>query len=98
MRDKVNSRIKFREEFRPFAPSILNEEFSNYFISNEQNNNNFPYMTYALESKNEIRKLIPAVVHVDGTSRVQLVYKETNTKYHALIDSFRKKTTRVLSR
>ena len=92
MRDKVNSRIKFREEFRPFAPSILNEEFNNYFISNEQNINNFPYMTYALESKNEIRKLIPAVVHVDGTSRVQTISSSDNECYYNLIKEYNKIT------
>ena len=87
-RDKVNLIVKFREDWRPFCPSMLEEYCREYFKKTTY----APFMIIAFEAENKLKDDAPAIVHIDGTSRVQLVYKETNPKYHALIESFRKKT------
>ena len=86
-RDKVNLIVKFREDWRPFCPSMLAEYSKEYFKETTY----APFMIIAFEAKNKLKDDAPAIVHIDGTSRGQLVYKELNPKYHALIDSFRKK-------
>jgi len=88
MRDIINLRIKFREKFRPFAPSILEEEVSNWFEIDEPT----PYMEKVFPIRIEKRALIPAVTHVDGSGRLQSVSKRTNPRYHALISKFFEKT------
>ena len=88
MKDIINSKIKKREEFRPFAPSILDSKVDEYF---EGSSNNLDYMSYVVRAKNEdIYKKIPAVVHSDGTSRVQVVRKNLNERFYKLIESFNK--------
>jgi carbamoyltransferase len=88
MKDIINSKIKKREEFRPFAPSILDTKVDDYF---EGSSNNLDYMSYVVRAKNQnIYKEIPAVVHSDGTSRVQVVRKHINKKFYKLIESFYK--------
>ena len=88
MKDIINSKIKKREEFRPFAPSILDSKLDEYF---EGSSNNLDYMSYVVRAKNEdIYKKIPAVVHSDGTSRVQVVRKNLNERFYKLIESFNK--------
>lgn len=74
-RDRVNSRIKFREEFRPFAPAVQKEHCERYFDGGTQ------YMTGAFKARSDL----PAVVHVDGTSRVQTVRHSDNPKFYELI-------------
>lgn len=88
MKDKINARVKFREEFRPFAPSILSEYGHEYFEQYEES----PYMERTLVFREEVRDKVPAVVHVDGTGRLQTVKKEWNEKYYLLIDAFRELT------
>lgn len=88
MKDKINATVKFREEFRPFAPAILHEFGPDYFESYQET----PYMERTLRFKPEAREKVPAVVHVDGTGRLQTVKKEWNEKYHALITAFFKIT------
>lgn len=88
MRDIINLRIKFREKFRPFAPSILEEEVGEWFEINEPT----PYMEKVFPIRPEKRSLIPAVTHVDGSGRLQSVSKVTNPRYHALITKFYEKT------
>ena len=88
MRDIINLRIKFREKFRPFAPSILEEHVGEWFEINEPT----PYMEKVFPIRPEKRAAIPAVTHVDGSGRLQSVSKKTNPLYHALIDKFREKT------
>jgi carbamoyltransferase len=88
MRDIINLRIKFREKFRPFAPSILEEEVGHWFEINEPT----PYMEKVFPIREEKRSIIPAVTHVDGSGRLQSVSKATNPKYHALISKFFEKT------
>ena len=88
MRDIINLRIKFREKFRPFAPSILEEQVGEWFEINEPT----PYMEKVFPIKKEKRPLIPAVTHVDGSGRLQSVSKRTNPRYHALITRFYERT------
>ena len=84
----INSKIKRRESFRPFAPSILKEYVSEYFEVDEE----VPFMEKVFPVKKEKQEQIPAVTHVDGSGRLQTVDKMTSPKYYGLIDAFRKKT------
>lgn len=86
MRDLVNARIKYREEFRPFAPSILQEEAGKWFKT--QGMSDFPYMTFTLDVADGRAKDIAAVVHVDGTARVQTVRSSSNEIYYELIRKY----------
>ncbi|MBH70820.1 MAG: carbamoyltransferase, partial [Flavobacteriales bacterium] len=85
----LNIKIKRRERFRPFAPSILREFISEYFNINES----VPFMEKVYLIKKEKRKKIPAVTHIDGTGRLQTVDKRISPKYHALITNFFEKTS-----
>jgi carbamoyltransferase len=85
MKDILNRRIKHREIFRPFAPSILAEATGEWFEKSHPS----PFMTLAYAVRPEKRALIPAPTHVDGTGRLQTVTKEANPRYHALISAFR---------
>jgi len=84
----LNLKVKRRESFRPFAPSILKEYVSEYFELNEE----VPFMEKVFLIKKEKRSEIPAVTHVDGTGRLQSVDKNISPRYYALIENFRKKT------
>ena len=88
MKEIINKKIKRRENFRPFAPSVLKEYQNEWFSENFDN----IYMSSVMKAKLDKIKLIPAVVHVDGTSRVQTVTKENNDKFHNLIKKFYEKT------
>lgn len=88
MRDIINLRIKFREKFRPFAPSILEEHVAEWFEIDEAT----PYMEKVFPIRKEKHEAIPAVTHVDGSGRLQTVSKQTNPLYHALISKFHEKT------
>ena len=89
MKKIVNQKIKFREWFRPFCPSILEEFARQYFKKNISS----PYMIMSFAAKDkEIEKKIPAVVHIDGTIRPQAVSKESNLLYYKLIEHFYEKT------
>jgi carbamoyltransferase len=84
MKDKINSRVKFREEFRPFAPSIL-DEFGDEYFENYQVS---PYMERTLKFKESAKKKVPAIVHVNATGRLQSVRREWNARYYDLIHAF----------
>ena len=86
MRDLVNARIKYREEFRPFAPAVLQEEAGRFFET--QGINDYPYMTFTLKARHEMAASMGAVVHVDGTSRVQTVRSSDNELYYDLIRKY----------
>ena len=91
MKDKVNVRIKFREQFRPFAPSVLKEHAQEFFnVEKIEGHSPFKYMLYAVPVKR--KEQIPAVTHVNGTSRIQAVYKEDNPLYYSLIEAFYQRT------
>jgi carbamoyltransferase len=85
MKEILNRRIKHREIFRPFAPSVLAEATGEYFEKSHPS----PFMTLAYPVRPERRGKIPAPTHVDGTGRLQTVTREANPRYHALISAFR---------
>jgi carbamoyltransferase len=84
MKDILNIKIKRRESFRPFAPSVLQEKMSEWF----EQSGDVPFMSEVFQIKKDKRKFIPAVTHVDGSGRLQTVYKHTNHRYYELISSF----------
>jgi carbamoyltransferase len=88
MKEILNRRIKHREIFRPFAPSILAEKTGEWFEKSYPS----PFMTLAYSVQPEMRDKIPAPTHVDGTGRLQTVTKEANPRYHALISEFERQT------
>ncbi len=108
MQKTLNLKIKYRESFRPFAPSIISDEVSNYF----EHEGTSPYMLvvapvkeehrkdtskedvglFGIEKLNIPRSTIPAITHVDYSARIQTVHEETNPRYHALISAFKKQT------
>jgi len=87
-KDLLNAKIKRRESFRPFAPSILKEYVENFFTIDDV----VPFMEKVFPIQEGKRSLIPAVTHVDGTGRLQSVDQTVSPRYYALIDAFRKKT------
>ncbi len=108
MQKELNLKIKFRESFRPFAPSVLREEVNNWFELNYDS----PYMLlvsdvkkdkqiamsekdkklFGIDKLNIKRSTIPAITHVDYSARIQTVHKETNPKYYNLLNEFNKTT------
>jgi carbamoyltransferase len=108
MQKQLNLKVKYRESFRPFAPSVLNEDINDWFEHDTES----PYMLLVADVKKEkhhimtedqdslfgIDKLnvprseIPAITHVDYSARIQTVHSDTNPKYHALISKFKEKT------
>lgn len=85
MKDILNLKIKRRESFRPFAPSILREHVAEWF----EQEDDVPFMMEVFQVRPEKRAQVPATTHVDGSGRLQTVHKETNPRYHRLIDSYR---------
>jgi carbamoyltransferase len=88
MKDILNLKIKRRESFRPFAPSVLKEHVAEWF----EEDGDVPFMMQVYQIREEKRDQIPAVTHVDGSGRLQTVYKETNLRYWRLIEAFRQIT------
>jgi carbamoyltransferase len=107
MQKTLNLKVKYRESFRPFAPSVLREDVSEWFEADYDS----PYMLlvddvkkdkrimtkeeeslFGIDKLNIKRSSIPAVTHVDYSARIQTVHKQTNPKYHALITKFKEKT------
>jgi len=88
MKEILNSRIKYREPFRPFCPSILAERVSEYFETDYVS----PFMVMAYKIKPEQRERIPAVTHGDGTGRLQTVERDVNERYWKLIHKFEEET------
>lgn len=88
MKYRLNARVKHRESFRPFAPTVLKEYVADWFSLNERS----PYMLRVVAVRKEVRDQIPSVVHVDGSARVQTVSQSENSDYWSLIDIFRRLT------
>ena len=88
MREIINTKIKFREKFRPFAPSILEEALDDYFVGAVPD----PFMIQVYPVRPDKRGVIPAVTHVDGSGRLQTVSRKTNPLYWELIRAFEKQT------
>jgi len=109
MQKTLNLKVKFRESFRPFAPSVLREDVADWFELQDDS----PYMLlvadvlrqhrrsmtdaehalFGIEKLNVPRSTIPAVTHVDYSARIQTVHKDTNPRYHALISAFKQRTS-----
>jgi carbamoyltransferase len=88
MKEILNQKIKRRESFRPFAPSILRESVCDWFEEDDE----VPFMMKVFQIKSDKREEIPAVCHADGSGRLQTVYEKTNPRYHALITEFKLQT------
>jgi carbamoyltransferase len=88
MKEILNKKIKLRESFRPFAPSVLRDRVDEWFEMDDD----VPFMTKVLRIRPERRSKIPAVTHVDGTGRLQTVSREHNVRYYELISRFAEKT------
>lgn len=88
MKNFINKKIKFREDFRPFAPSVLLEDVSTYFDCDYES----PYMILVAQTKPEWIKKIPSVVHKDDSARIQTVTKDMAPKYYSLLKEFKKFT------
>jgi carbamoyltransferase len=85
MKDILNRKIKRRESFRPFAPSILREAVPEWFETDDD----VPFMTQVYQIREAKRALVPAVTHVDGSGRLQTVAQRANPRYYRLIEAFR---------
>lgn len=85
MKEILNSKIKRRESFRPFAPSVLEEDVSDWFEEDDA----VPFMMQVFQIKEDKRGKLPAVTHVDGSGRLQTVNRVTNSRYHKLVTSFK---------
>ena len=108
MQKQLNLKVKYRESFRPFAPSILREDVRKWFDINTDS----PYMLlvanvqkdkchemtteeeslFGIDKLNVSRSSVPAITHVDYSARIQTVHKDTNPRYHAVISKFKEKT------
>lgn len=88
MKDILNLKIKRRESFRPFAPSVLQAAVGEWF----EQDGDVPFMMQVYQIREDKRALIPAVTHVDGSGRLQTVHADTNPRYHALISAFHEQT------
>ncbi|HEU5181642.1 MAG TPA: carbamoyltransferase C-terminal domain-containing protein [Candidatus Polarisedimenticolia bacterium] len=88
MKDRINATIKFREDFRPFAPAVLEEKVKEYFCDGVVS----PFMTLTFDVQPEKRDRIASITHVDGTARIQTVSAKTNPRFHRLIAEFEKIT------
>jgi carbamoyltransferase len=88
MKDILNHRVKHRESFRPFAPSVLREAARDYFEGVKES----PHMLSVYPVRPAQRSRVPAITHVDGTARVQTVSREDNPIYYRLIEAFGRRT------
>jgi carbamoyltransferase len=88
MKDRVNRMVKNREEFRPFAPAVVEERASEFFETDRP----LPFMIVVLPVREAHRARLPAVTHVDGTARIQTVSLGTNPRFHALLTAFGART------
>ncbi len=93
MKDIVNTKIKFREPYRPFAPSVLAECAETYFdLPDAVRHHPARYMLYVVPVKESKQSALPAITHVDGTGRLQTVFREHSPRYYGLIERLGKAT------
>src|SRR5439155_12175895 len=88
MKEILNAKIKRRESFRPFAPSVLDRAVADWF----EEDDDVPFMMQVFQIREDKRATIPAVTHVDGSGRLQTVHRNTNPRYYALIEAYRNLT------
>src|SRR6202012_2223899 len=91
MRNILNQKVKHREDFRPFAPSVMAEHADDWFETGKHSTSH-EFMLFAPRVKPDRRDRIPAIVHKDGTARVQLVSRKSNPRFHELISAFHAQT------
>jgi carbamoyltransferase len=91
MRNILNQKVKHREDFRPFAPSVMAEHADDWFETGKHTISH-EFMLFAPKVKPDRRDRIPAIVHQDGTARIQLVSRKSNPRFHELISAFHEKT------
>jgi carbamoyltransferase len=84
MRDRVNAAVKYREDFRPFAPAVLAECAAEYFEDITES----PFMLFVAKARSEVASKIPSVLHVDGTARLQTVDRASHPQFWAMIRAF----------
>jgi carbamoyltransferase len=93
MKDIVNTKIKFREPYRPFAPSVLVERVGEFYeLAEPERHYPARFMLLVVRVRDGKREVVPAPTHVDGTSRLQTVFRDTNPRYYRLIETFGKAT------
>ncbi len=93
MKEIVNTKIKFREPYRPFAPVTLEEKISDYFEVGKLNHQNLTrFMLGVFPVKKSMRKIIPAITHIDGSGRVQIINRKQNSRYYDIVREFGRKT------
>jgi carbamoyltransferase len=85
MKDVINSKVKFREAYRPFAPSVLEEDAPRFFHVTAA----APFMTIVCRVRDDVKARIPAVTHVNGTARIQTISRAHNPRYWTLVDAFK---------
>ena len=90
IKDKINSKVKFREMFRPFAPVIRTKDIDKFIKQKKKDITPAKFMLMVLDFKKKWHKILPSVVHVDGTGRFQILDKDINSKYYNLITQFEK--------
>lgn len=88
MKDTVNEKVKHRQWYRPFAPTILEERTKDFFVKSVES----PYMTHVVEFREDKKAIVPAVVHLDGTARLQTLRRNMNEWYYDFIKRFESKT------
>ena len=88
MKDLINEKVKHRQWFRPFAPSIIREEVKNWFVRDIDS----PYMSFCVKFKDEVKEKVPAVLHKDGTARLQTVTENDNPWYYNFIKKWGDRT------
>ena len=91
MKDTINSRVKHREWFRPFAPAVLNDRASEYFEIPDTDAD-LSFMTFTVDATPLGTDAAPATIHVDNTARIQTVHQHNNQKYANVIEEFRNLT------
>ena len=88
MKDKINKKVKHRQHFRPFAPSILREDVAEWFVKDIES----PYMSFVIKFREEMQSKVPAVVHIDGTARLQTVTEKDNFWFYNFLKKWKEKT------
>jgi carbamoyltransferase len=94
MRNRINAMVKMREAFRPFAPAVTLREASRWF--NLASGTELPYMITTVDVRDEYRRELPAITHLDGSARLQTVSPEDNRAFHTLLEAVGRKTGREM--
>ena len=88
MKDKINEKVKHRQWYRPFAPAILREDVKDWFVKDIDS----PYMSFVIEFKDEVKDKVPAVVHINGTGRLQTVTQKGNGWFYEFLKMWKEKS------